>query len=96
MALRHVTATDVDGASVLVLKLIDEQLRSEPMCLNRAVRHNFQRSNSWIIVIIHEELLHIASDESPLVLVPTTARPLVFACRPSLSARRPCDADSQR
>jgi hypothetical protein len=51
MALRHVTATDVGGA--LVLKLIDEQIRSEPMCLNRAVRRHFQRSNSWIIVIIH-------------------------------------------
>jgi hypothetical protein len=33
---------EADEASVL--KLIDEQLRSEQMCLNTAVRQRFQRS----------------------------------------------------
>jgi hypothetical protein len=39
-ALRHVTATEV--GAVLVPKLIDELLRSEPMCLNQIVRERLQ------------------------------------------------------
>jgi hypothetical protein len=37
--------------------------------------------------------LHIASDESAPVPVSTTAPPFVFACRPILSVRQPCDAN---
>jgi hypothetical protein len=40
MALRHVTATEVGAASVL--KVVDELLRSEPMCLNQVVRERLQ------------------------------------------------------
>jgi hypothetical protein len=42
-----------------VPKLIDELLRSELMCLNQVVLDRFRLAYSWIIVIIHDELLRI-------------------------------------